>query len=168
MRGCVSSTTKTMAAMPGQVSCVRPQMTVGWGEERSLVEGGEVAGQVELLAEVGRGLELVLFIDRQEPFIKCPVTEMAEGQPVMHVIVVADGPGDDVGGGYGRMPVSRQHANAAKGTAMFVGSDNGPAEALVAHRRVYIGFAHDFLLFAGLFQEGFTVLEGGDVDGRLS
>ena len=126
-----------------------------------------MAGQVELLAEVGGGLELVLLVHRQQAFVKRPMAEMAEGQPVMNVIILADMPGDNMGRGHGRVPVRRQYTNTTKGTAMFVSGDDGQAKALVAHQLGYVYFPDDFLLLAGLFQEGFAVLEGGDVDGRL-
>lgn len=60
--------------------------------------------------------DLVALGDAEQPFIKGPVTEMAEGQAVARVVIVADGTGNDMGGvdrGVAKLAVSRSWAKGS-------------------------------------------------------
>ena len=62
-----------------------------------------MGGEIVFCAQAGGGLDGVLEADGEQPFVKGPVTEAAEGHAVAGVVVVADAPGDYVGGGNGRV-----------------------------------------------------------------
>ena len=81
---------------------------------------------------MGGCLDLIRVGEGDQPLVKGPVAQVAERQPVAGVVVVADAPGDDVGGGHGGVSIGGEDAHAADGAAMVVGSDDGAAEALVA------------------------------------
>ena len=56
-------------------------------------------GEVGLGAEAGGGVDDVIGVDAEQAFVEGPVAELAEGEAVAGVVVVADAPGDDGGGG---------------------------------------------------------------------
>ena len=50
--------TKAVAAMPGQIIGGRPEMGVGWGEERPLIEGVQVSESIEALWQLTKSFRL--------------------------------------------------------------------------------------------------------------
>ena len=50
--------TKAVAAVPGQVIGGRPEMGVGWGEERPLIEGVQVSESIEALWQLTKSFRL--------------------------------------------------------------------------------------------------------------
>ena len=92
-----------------------------------------MASNVAIGGECFGGDDLITVRDAEQPFIKGPMTEAAEGQPVAWVVIVADRPGDDVSGIDHGVAIGRAHADAAKGAAMGIGGDHGAPEALITY-----------------------------------
>ena len=69
-----------------------------------------MTGEVLVRGERGGGNDLIVVRDAQQPFIKTPVTEFAERQPVARVVILADRPGDDMRGVDHRVAVNGAHA----------------------------------------------------------
>ena len=80
-----------------------------------------MAGDVGGGRQLGRSHDGVAAVDGDEALVEGPVAEMAEGDAVAGVVIEADAPGDDVGGGDGGVAAGRQHANTAEGAAVVAG-----------------------------------------------
>ncbi len=79
--------------MPAQRVTIRPQRRFHRLEDRPFVEGEQVTSDVAIGGErFGRDY-LVVVGDAEQPFVKSPVTEATEGQPIARVVIVADRPG---------------------------------------------------------------------------
>ncbi len=118
--------------MPAQGVAIRPQRCFHRLEDRSLVEGEQVAGNVAIGGERFGGDDLVLVGDAEQPFVKGPVTEPAEGQAVARVVIVTDRPGNDMGGVDCGVTVRCTHTDTAKGATVGIGGDYGATKALIA------------------------------------
>ena len=77
---------------------------------------------------MGRDFDLIAVGEGYQTLIKSPMAEVAQGQTVARVVVVAFAPGDDVGGGHGGVTIGGEDAHAANGAAVVVGFDDGAAE----------------------------------------
>lgn len=99
--------------MPAQGVAIRPQRCFHRLEDRSLVEGEQVAGDVAIGSERFGGDDLVVLGDAEQPFIKGPVTEPAEGQAVARVVIVTDRPGNDMRSVDHSVTVRRAHMGTA-------------------------------------------------------
>ena len=64
--------------MPAQGVAIRPQRSFHRLEDRSLVEGEQVAGNVAIGGERFGGDDLVVLGDAEQPFVKGPMAELTE------------------------------------------------------------------------------------------
>jgi len=55
-----------------------------------------MTGDVAIGSERFGGDDLIVVRDAEQPFVKSPMAESAEGQAVARVVIVADGPGNFV------------------------------------------------------------------------
>src|SRR5690606_13773961 len=80
-------------------------------------------------------------------------------------------PGDNVRGLDGRVPICRQNPHAAQRATVLIGTDDGAAEALVAHGCLFHSRCERrnrlLYLFLSPLQEGFTIVERLDIDNAL-
>ena len=84
--------------MPAQCIPIWPERFLHWRDQRALVQGEQVAGEVVVGGERFGRNHLIALRDAQQPLVKAPVTEFAERQPVARIVIVANRPGDDVRG----------------------------------------------------------------------
>lgn len=157
--------------MPAQRVTIRPQCRFHRLEDWPFVERERVTGNVAIGSERFGRDHLVVVGDAEQPFVKGPVTEATEGQPIAWVVIVADRPGDDMRSVHYGVTVRRAHTDATEGAAVGIGGDHGAAETLIANggRDDRVGnerFLQSFTAL-GLFDQRETVLEGSLIGDSL-
>jgi hypothetical protein len=87
------------------------------------------------------------------------MTKTAESHAIGDVVVVALAPRDYMGGIDHCVTVRSDHANAAQGAAAGIGSNDGPSETLIAHRRLIVLLLVLPGLAVGFLEQPQTVVE---------
>ena len=98
----------------------RPVLILSRGEDGSVAQSQNVAGQVLFDLHPSRNEDLVLNADTHQSFIKRPVTEAAEGEAIRGSIIMSLAPWFDVGRLNNRVAVWREHTYSAQSAPVFI------------------------------------------------